>query len=191
MWGEGHHSACHTREEDKMNKPEKIHTNRKRQISEQQILKPYRRPWKPTKWQLTPSFKEEETEAQRSEMLVTYAKLSSDLTGPGVQPLTPSPALSTIQVNPSSPRFLLPLFKSNVLSDGASVSRRFQDSRPLWKPGPLLRAFPRSLRTRCAPCSRLFEASFLFSRLKIAPATVFASETSERGPKGMGRFITR
>lgn len=71
-------------------------------------------------YQLTPSFQEEETEAQRSEILVTYTELLSDLPGPGIQPLGPRPVLSTEQLNPSSPHLLLPLLKRNTLPDGAS-----------------------------------------------------------------------
>ena len=69
--------------------------------------------------QLPPSFAEEVTEAQRSEMFDTYTKLFSDLTGPGIQPLTPRPALHKT-VEPFQSYFLLPLFKRNVLPDAAS-----------------------------------------------------------------------
>lgn len=70
--------------------------------------------------QLTPSFADEETDTQRREMLVTYTKLFSDLTGAGIHPLTPRPVLKPFQPVSSTPHFLLPLFQRNVLPDVTS-----------------------------------------------------------------------
>lgn len=134
--------------------------------------------------QLMPSFAEEETEAQRREMLTTYTQLFHGLMGPGIQYLTPSSVLSTKELSPSS-RFLpfhifSSLFLKDVLPDVASkFSGCFQGSRLLLKPrAPSCRPFCHVLyNVYCAVT--FFEDPFLSSRLKIAPAVGLASETSE------------
>lgn len=144
---------------------------------------------------LCPQLQKRKQKFREVKVLATSTQLFRGLTRPGIQLLTPSPGHPTKQLSPSSQFLPFHIFSSPFLKEAwcrcsLEVSwlllgqQASLEAKNPFRRAPLPRALNRALWVT------IFEDSFPSSQLKIVPAISLALETSEWGPKGMGKFIT-